>query len=459
MESPPSPYDNKMTMTEAWLQSLARRLVCRSLDRFRQFQVRLRFRHLGPDEPDVLVGQPGDEEPVVLIVDDFRFYARFLLSMELGMAEALMLGEVRCSDLVRLSCRYKTNIDAFGSNGFTTHMIRLLATLCLDKGKTLDRLRQSLISDPDEPNEVFTNILSNDMNFSSALWSGESDESLESAQRRKVQTIIDKASISSSHHVLDIGCGWGNLAIEAARRTGCRVTGVTLSTQEKLFAEARIRAAGLHDKIRIVVCDYRRVPRVKGGYDRVISVEMLQYVARHSIRAFFGEVSDLLKPQTGVVVTQAITTHKNSSSDTYAESFLARYIFPRGHLHTIHELLTAMNDGSDGQLEVETVESIGPHYVRTLQHWQNNLETNWLSTREALLKTMPDADEDLIEAYRRRWECFLSYFQAGFRTRWLGNYILSAGRPFSSGNRWRVASTSEPDRAIDTFLTRDPAAV
>ncbi|PHH72158.1 hypothetical protein CDD80_4737 [Ophiocordyceps camponoti-rufipedis] len=414
--------------TETWLQSLSRRLVCRALGRIRHGQVRVKFRHLGHDEPDVVVGRPDGDEPVDLIVDDVRFYAKCLQSMELGFAEAFMLREAQCSDLLRLSCRYKASIDTCGSNSLTTHMIRLLASICFDKGKTLAELRLSLSSDPNEPNDIFTNILSNDMNFSSALWSGESDESLESAQQRKVQNIIDKASISSSHHVLDIGCGWGSLAIEAARQTGCRVTGVTLSTKQKHYAEARIRAAGLQDRIDIIVCDYREVPRVKGGYDRVVSVEMVQYVARDSITRFFSEVSALLKPQTGVVVMQAMTTC----------NFLARYIFPGGHLHTIHDLLTAMNDGSDHQLEVETVESIGPHYVRTLQHWQKRFESNWLSTREVLLKTRPDANEDVIEAYRRRWECYFIYSQAGFRTEWLGNYVFSAGRPFSSTKCSRV---------------------
>lgn len=159
----------------------------------------------------------------------------------------------------------------------------------------------------DTSNKHFAGFLSPDMNYSSAIWSGEPGESLESAQRRKVQNILDKADISSTDHVLDIGCGWGNLAITAVQQTGCRVTGLTLSAEQKTLAEERIKAAGLQDKITILLCDYRKAPVPEGGYDRIISIEMLEHVGDKFMNTYFEHISKYLKPNGGRMVVQGIT--------------------------------------------------------------------------------------------------------------------------------------------------------
>lgn len=145
------------------------------------------------------------------------------------------------------------------------------------------------------------------MNYSSAIWSGDASETLEAAQKRKVHNIIGKARIESTHHVLDIGCGWGNLAIEAVKATGCRVTGLTLATEQKALAEERIKAAGLEDRITILLCDYRQAPKPEGGYDRVVSVEMLEHVGDKFMNQYFESISGLLKKDGGVMVIQGIT--------------------------------------------------------------------------------------------------------------------------------------------------------
>lgn len=145
------------------------------------------------------------------------------------------------------------------------------------------------------------------MNYSSALWSQNEDETLETAQRRKVHNIIKKARIGPHDHVLDIGCGWGDLAIEAVKQTGCRVTGLTLSTEQKQLAEERIKAAGLQDRIEILLCDYRNAPRPGTGYDCVVSVEMLEHVGDKFMTTYFASISKLLKESGGRVVVQGIT--------------------------------------------------------------------------------------------------------------------------------------------------------
>lgn len=163
----------------------------------------------------------------------------------------------------------------------------------------------------DTSNILFSSFLASDMNYSSALWSGNRQESLEVAQVRKVRNILDKARISSTDHVLDIGCGWGHLAIEAVKRTGCRVTGVTLSAEQKEMAEERIKALGLEKNITILLCDYRQITKPEGGFDRVISVEMLEHVGDKFMNDFFASISSLLNEKEGIMVIQGITMIKS----------------------------------------------------------------------------------------------------------------------------------------------------
>lgn len=174
---------------------------------------------------------------------------------------------------------------------------------------TITHSRSNVTFHYDTSNELFSAFLSPDMNYSNGIWSNNPNESLETAQTRSVHNILQKAQISASDHILDIGCGWGHLAIEAVRLTGCRVTGITLASEQKTLAEKRIKAAGYEDRITILLCDYRNAPMPEGGYDRIVSVEMVEHVGAKYMNSFFGTISRLLKPVGGVLVMQAITTN------------------------------------------------------------------------------------------------------------------------------------------------------
>lgn len=276
----------------------------------------------------------------------------------------------------------------------------------------------------DTSNDLFQAFLSPDMNYSSALWCGQADEPLELAQRRKIHNILDKAKIESHHHILDIGCGWGYLAMEAVKTTGCRVTGLTLSVEQKTLAEERIQAAELQDKIEILLCDYRKAPAPPGGYDRIVSVEMLEHVGEKYLKSYFATISKLLKLEGGIMAVQGITNinyvsttmppalsiwpsltmgHKIYENSPKVDTFIDRYVFPGGYLPTIKQLLAAIHAGSKGTLEIEAVQNIGPHYIRTLQCWRENFDKNWDSIRKSFAERHEEASEDDIEFYHRRW--------------------------------------------------------
>lgn len=153
------------------------------------------------------------------------------------------------------------------------------------------------------------------MNYACAHWANTNDgkgDSLESAQKRKIHSLIRKAQLTSSHHLLDIGCGWGDLAITAAQTTGCRVTGVTLAEEQKQLAEKRVKAAGLdkNGQVRILLCDYRATPAPGEGkqfYDRIISIGMFEHVGPQFLDGYFEVISSLLHPVDGRMVIDGIT--------------------------------------------------------------------------------------------------------------------------------------------------------
>lgn len=157
----------------------------------------------------------------------------------------------------------------------------------------------------DISNDMFASFLSPDMTYSCAIFESK-DESLQIAQYRKLDKIIRQARITKRDHVLEIGTGWGSFAIRAVTKTGCRVTTLTLSKEQKVLAEERIRAAGLEDWITVLLCDYRNhVPAQP--YDKVVSIEMIEAVGKEYLDTYFSKVNDFLKKNGGIAVFQVIT--------------------------------------------------------------------------------------------------------------------------------------------------------
>lgn len=166
---------------------------------------------------------------------------------------------------------------------------------------------------------MFAAFLSPDMTYSCPVWLPASDpksasETLEHAQETKLQYFIDQARIKSTDHVLEIGTGWGSFAIQAVAKTGCRVTSLTLSVEQKQLAEDRIAQAGFTDKVEVLLLDYRVLPIPRDGlYDKVVSIEMIEAVGREYLSTYFECIDRLLKPEGGIAVFQAITMPENAS--------------------------------------------------------------------------------------------------------------------------------------------------
>jgi cyclopropane-fatty-acyl-phospholipid synthase len=301
----------------------------------------------------------------------------------------------------------------------------------------LKNARLNISAHYDISNEMFAAFLSPDMTYSSPIWLPKSNpksasESLYDAQMRKLDRFIDNTHIKGSDHVLEIGTGWGSFAMRAVQRTGCKVTSLTLSIEQKELAEDRIREAGMSDNITVLLCDYRSLePPTSGAFDKIVSIEMLEAVGKEYLVTYFQCVDKLLKKEGGIACFQCITM-PDARYEAYAKSddFIRRYIFPGGHLPAVSELISSIQTASGGSLVVDSVENIGPHYAKALRLWREEFLTKWEGTiKPQLIKEKGEGmDDEGAEIFKRKWDYYFRYSEAGFSTKTLGDVIFTVGR-------------------------------
>jgi cyclopropane-fatty-acyl-phospholipid synthase len=374
------------------------------------------------------------------------FWVRALVFADMGFAESYMLGEIECPDVTAFFKLFIAN-RKYLSNGttLTSNISSKIAGL-IRKTNTLANARLHISAHYDISNDMFAAFLSPDMTYSCPIWLPKTNslspqETLEQAQYRKLCRFITNAKIKSTDHVLEIGTGWGSFAILAVEKIGCRVTSLTLSDEQKRLAEERIKQAGFQSKIKVMLCDYRSlaVPKEEEKYDKIVSIEMLEAVGAEFLETYFRCVDQLLKTEGGVAVFQCITIPE-SRYDAYRKSddFIRRYIFPGGHLPTVTQLLDSIRAGSSSpshppRLIPESIENIGPHYAKTLRLWRQSFMQNFSAKiKPALLVEHSEGDkkmsEEDVELFKRKWEYYFSYCEAGFATKTLGDVIVTVGR-------------------------------
>jgi cyclopropane-fatty-acyl-phospholipid synthase len=276
--------------------------------------------------------------------------------------------------------------------------------------------RRNIREHYDLSNDFFGLFLDEAMNYSCGIYRTDED-TLEQAQRNKLQAVIRKARIGAGDHVLEIGCGWGAFALEAARETGCRVTGITISKEQYELARQRVAQAGLQDRVTILLRDYRHVD---GVFDRIVSIEMLEAVGHRYFGDFFRCCEKLLTAD-GIAVLQTITV-PDHRYDEYRKGsdWIQKHIFPGGHLPSLGALCDAMARNS--HLVVEHLENIGIHYARTLREWRHRFEKNLDGV----------AQLGFDRTFQRKWLYYLSFCEAAFETRSLGNLQMVLSRPHNA---------------------------
>ncbi|HEU0152798.1 MAG TPA: cyclopropane-fatty-acyl-phospholipid synthase family protein [Arenimonas sp.] len=366
----------------------------------------------------VTLGEASGGLSVTLEVLDAGFYRALAGNGSVGAGEAYMDGLWRCDDLVGLVRLLVINRDRL--DAMETGLARLgglaMRGLHAFNRNTRGGSRRNIAAHYDLGNDLFELFLDENLMYSSAIFA-EPGESLEAAQRRKLERICRKLDLKPSDHLVEIGTGWGGMALYAAANFGCRVTTTTISREQHALATARIAQAGLSDRVTVLLEDYRDLT---GHYDKLVSIEMIEAIGHQYLGTYLDKCASLLKPE-GLALIQAITIEDSRYEQALGSvDFIKRHIFPGSFIPSVSAITGAAARASD--LRLVNLEDIGPSYAITLNHWRQRFLAK-LDQVRAL-----GYDERFI----RMWEFYLCYCEGGFIERSIGDVHLLFARP---GNR------------------------
>ena len=341
-------------------------------------------------------------------------YWRLLTGGSLAAAEAWMDGDWESHQLTALLQILARNGEVLGrlERGFRLLGKPVARLRHWTRRNTRAQARENIAAHYDLGNEFYAHFLDDDLLYSSALFTDDQQD-LTQAQRAKMARLCDQLALTPGDHLLEIGTGWGALAEYAARHYGCRVTTTTLSREQHRWATERMARAGLQDRVEVLLCDYRDL---RGEYDKLVSVEMIEAVGQRYLPAFFRTCQARLRPG-GKMALQAITIQDQRYRD-YSKSvdFIQRYIFPGGFLPSITAMSELMTRHTD--FVVRNLFDMGPDYARTLAHWRQRFTHAWQDIEKL----------GFDERFRRMWLYYFGYCEAGFNARTISVVQLTAER-------------------------------
>jgi cyclopropane-fatty-acyl-phospholipid synthase len=390
---------------------LARRVVLGVLRRIQGGQLEIVERH-----GSLLLGESSGEQPLraCLQIKSDRFY-RKLLRGSVGLCESYLDGLWECDDLVALTRIAALNVGALDRlrRVFAPVLIPLQRWAGWLARNTPRRSRRQIAAHYDLGNELFALFLDPTMMYSCAVFEPPG-ATLEQASLAKLQRVCAKLALGPADHVLEIGSGWGGFAVYAAEHHGCRVTTTTISREQHAYASERVRAAGLQERVTVLLEDYRDL---RGSFDKLVSIEMIEAVGWEYFPTFFRRCSELLRPD-GAMLLQAIVIEDSAYEvEKAGRSFINTHVFPGGCLPSLEVIAHTLSRASD--LRQVHLEDITPHYATTLAHWRER----FLASAERVAELGYD------ERFRRLWELYLSYCEGGFRERRIQNVQLLLGKP------------------------------
>ena len=418
----PDCVDSPEFVTGNMLDAAARRLIFNGLRRLDVGDLTLRegaqaFHFGSKSQEDDF--SSAIELAAVVNVHSPRLYRRTLIDGVNGVAESFMRGEFTCDELVNmlrifLASAINKNVVSNGS------WVKTLLSRCANVSRRNSRSgsRRNISDHYDLSNDFFKLWLDETMSYSSGIFATPA-ATMADASRAKNDRMCRKLGLTSDDHLLEIGTGWGEMAIHAAKHFGCRVTTTTISDQQHAYAKARIERAGLADRIRLLKTDYRDLA---GEYDKIVSVEMIEAVGHEYYGTFFRKCCDLLRPN-GAMMMQAIVIADEAYDEARRDmDFIKRYIFPGSCIPSVATLTNKAAQRSD--LRLRHLEDITPHYAETLRRWRETF--------------MAKADEvralGFDERFLKMWEFYLAYCEAGFHERHISNVQMLLVRPQHRGD-------------------------
>lgn len=369
---------------------------------------RYHFGSVTPDEPLRACVRVGNGD----------VYRQMALGGSVGSAEAYMDGAWDCDDLtalIRIMVRNRDVVDGMegGLARLATSALRLWHSR---RRNTKDGSRRNIAAHYDLGNEFFELFLDPSLMYSSAIYV-DASESLEAAQQRRLARICSKLDLKAGERIIEIGTGWGGFALHAAQHHGVHVTTTTISRKQYELAQERVARAGLSDRVTLLLEDYRDL---KGRYDKLVSIEMIEAIGHQYLDTYFAKVGDLLHDH-GAALIQAITIEDHRYERALTDvDFIKRYIFPGSFIPSNAAMLGAVARSSD--LRLTHLEDIGPSYALTLRAWRQRF----------LAATAQVRAQGYPEAFIRMWNYYFCYCEGGFLERSIGDVHLLFAKP---GNR------------------------
>lgn len=345
---------------------------------------------------------------------DASMYCDVAFGGTIGAGEAYMRGAWRSEnlvDLVRLLLRNRQMLDDMenGAARLTRSLMKLFHWV---NRNSRAGARRNISAHYDLGNDFFVLWLDESMMYSSAIFEHES-MTLAEAQRHRLEVICDKLELEPRDHLIEIGTGWGGLAMHAAKNRGCRVTTTTISPQQYELARRRVREAGLEDRIELLLEDYRDL---SGRYDKLVSIEMIEAIGSRQYDGYFAKCNELLRPG-GRMLIQAITIADQQYAAAQRDiDFIQRHIFPGGALPSVSVMVDAIARMTN--LAITGIEDIGRHYALTLNHWRKNF-----FDRIDRIRALGYPDE-----FIRMWEFYLTYCEGGFAEQAISDIHLVADK-------------------------------
>ncbi len=388
-----------------WLDKIARKRVFGFLWQINNAHIVIREAGV-----EYQFGDVKQSHSVAIDVYNPKFYSMVAIHGTIGAGEAYMAGYWDCEDLVGLTRIFASNLA----------QVQAMDESAINVFKWVDKInghfnRNSIVGSSrnisrhyDLGNDFFELFLDQRMMYSSAIYESDQDL-LENAAEKKLQVIAEKLELSPDDHLLEIGTGWGGLAIFMAQNYGCRVTTTTISNQQYQYAENQIQQAGLEQQITLLKQDYRHL---RGQFDKLVSVEMIEAVGHDYLPTYFKTCNELLKPS-GKMLLQAITIPEQRYWQAIKQvDFIQKYIFPGGCLPSIEIIMR--NVGKQTQLQLHDFHDITQSYAATLAAWRQRFKSSLTQVRS----------QGYDESFIRMWDFYLCYCEAGFRERSIGTAQL-----------------------------------
>jgi cyclopropane-fatty-acyl-phospholipid synthase len=348
------------------------------------------------------LGAGGPSAPVMRIERPAAFFHRLGVDAKIGFGESYMAGDWSATELADLLTPFAERMASIVPAPLQTLRRWVDARQPTDERNTVSGARSNIHRHYDLSNDLFAAFLDETMTYSSG-WFEQDSTDLAAAQRRKVDAVLDLAGVRSGTRLLEIGTGWGELAIRAAGR-GAQVTSVTISAEQRDLAMRRIAAAGLTDRVDVRLQDYREVA---GRFDAVASVEMIEAVGIDYWPEFFSTLDRLVAPGGRVGLQAIVLPHDRMLATRNSYTWIHKYIFPGGMCPSV----TAIEENVQRHtsMRIDQRRPLGVHYAQTLHQWRHRFLDAWPEIKEL----------GFDDTFRRMWEFYLAYSEAGFR----GGYL------------------------------------